>query len=117
MRSMRFAGVVAAAISVAPFPALAQPLSSNAASGRQIVATQCSSCHRVVPMLFTDRGTVPEADKDGPPSFQSIADLPSTTELSLNVFLHSSHRNMPNLILSQADSDDVIAYILSLKKQ
>jgi hypothetical protein len=32
------------------------------------------------------------------------------------VFLRSPHRNMPNLILSEAESDDVIAYILSLKK-
>jgi hypothetical protein len=56
-------------------------------------------------------------DLGDPPSFQSVADLPSTTGLSLNVFLHSNHKNMPNLILSRADSDDVIAYILSLKQQ
>ena len=55
-------------------------------------------------------------DKDDPPSFQSIADLPSTIKLSLKVFLRSNHRNMLNLILSEAESDDVIAYILSLKK-
>ena len=64
---------------------------------------------RILPMILPDRGD--------PPSFQSVADLPSTTGLSLNVFLHSNHKNMPNLILSRADSDDVIAYILSLKQQ
>ena len=58
--------------------------------------------------------TIP--DKADPPSFQSIANLPSTTGISLNVFLHSNHRNMPNLILEPADSYDVIAYILSLKQ-
>jgi hypothetical protein len=48
-------------------------------------------------------------DRGDPPSFQSVAEL--------NVFLHSNHKNMPNLILSRADSDDVIAYIVSLKQQ
>ena len=55
------------------------------------------------------------SDKDDPASFQSIADLPSTTGTSLNVFLHSNHNNMPDLILSGTESRDVIAYILSLK--
>jgi hypothetical protein len=64
-------------------------------------------------MLFADRSDLADA---APSSFQSIADLPSTTGLSLNVFLHSSHKKMPNLVLSHADSDNVIAYILSLKR-
>lgn len=56
------------------------------------------------------------ADKADPASFQSIADLPSTTGISLNVFLHSNHNNMPDLVLSSTESKDVIAYILSLKR-
>ena len=52
------------------------------------------------------------ADKADPPSFQSIADLPSTTGISLNAFLHSNHQNMPDFIISSADSNDLIAYIL-----
>jgi mono/diheme cytochrome c family protein len=116
MRSIRFCFVVAAALLAVPLPVFAQPLAGDSKSGRQIAAVQCSSCHQVL-LLFPERNDPPGADKDGPPSFQSIADLPSTTGLSLNVFLHSNHRNMPNLILSPADSDDLIAYILSLKKQ
>jgi hypothetical protein len=80
---------------------LAQPLEGNPLRGRQMPTTLCSSCHRVLPMTLPDKGD--------PPSFQSIADLPSTTELSLKVFLRSNHRNMPNPILSEAESDDVIA--------
>ena len=116
MRST-FPFVVAAAISAAQVPVFAQPINGDPASGRQIATTQCSSCHRVLPMLFSDKGDPSPAEKDGPPSFQSIADLPSITGISLNVFLHSNHKNMPNLILSKAESDDIIAYILSLKKQ
>jgi mono/diheme cytochrome c family protein len=100
--------VVAAALLPAPPPVLAQPVAGDPASGRKIAITLCSSCHRVLPMTLPDEGD--------PPSFQSIADQPSTTGISLNVFLHSNHRNMPNLILSSAESNDLIAYILSLKK-
>ena len=117
MRSIRFSFVVTVAILAAQFPVYSQPIKGDPTSGRQIAIVQCSSCHHVLPRLFPDRNNPPSADKDGPPSFQSIADLPSTTGLSLNVFLHSNHKNMPNLILSHADSDDLIAYILSLKKQ
>jgi mono/diheme cytochrome c family protein len=108
MRWMILSCVAAAALSAAQPAAHAQPLEGNPLSGRQIATTLCSSCHRVLPMTLPDTGD--------PPSFQSIADLPSTTGLSLKVFLRSPHRNMPNLILSEAESDDVIAYILSLKK-
>lgn len=108
MRWIMLSCVATAALSAAQPAALAQPLEGNPLRGRQIATTLCSSCHRVLPMTLPDKGD--------PPSFQSIADLPSTTGLSLKVFLRSPHRNMPNLILSEAESDDVIAYILSLKK-
>ena len=110
MRWMNFVFVGAAVILVGQDPVLAQPLRGDPASGRQIATTQCGSCHRVLPMLFPDRGEPSPIDKDGPPSFQSIADLPSTTGLSLKVFLRSNHKNMPNLILSEAEADDVSAY-------
>lgn len=116
MRWMTFAFAGAAALSTV-FPARAQPLGGDPASGRQIATAQCSSCHRVLPMLFPDKGDSSSADKDAPPSFQSIADLPSTTGLALNVFLHSNHKNMPDIILSKPEADDIIAYILSLKKK
>jgi cytochrome c len=105
---MRLPYLVAAAILAGQFPALAQPV-GDAASGREIATKVCSSCHRVLPMTL--------ADKADPPSFQSIADLASTTGISLNAFLHSNHKNMPNFIISSAQSKDLIAYILSLKKQ
>jgi hypothetical protein len=57
------------------------------------------------------------SDEAYPPSFQSIADLPSTTAISLHVFLRSNHRSMPDLLFSSAESNDLIAYILSLKQQ
>jgi hypothetical protein len=38
------------------------------------------------------------------------------TATALNVFLHTSHRAMPNLILTADQTNGVIACILSLKK-
>jgi mono/diheme cytochrome c family protein len=109
IRHLLLPGIAAAVLLTAQFSLRAQPLSGDAASGRQVASRLCSSCHRVLPMTFSD-----DAD---PPSFQSVANLPSTTGYSLNVFLHSNHNNMPDLILSSTESADVIAYILSLKKK
>jgi mono/diheme cytochrome c family protein len=109
MRRMLLPYLAASAILAQQSPVLAQPVAGDPASGRQIATTLCSSCHRVLPM------TLP--DKADPPSFQSIANLPATTGISLNVFFHSNHNEMPDFILSSAQSNDLIVYILSLKKK
>jgi mono/diheme cytochrome c family protein len=109
MRWMLLPYFIVAATLTAQFPALAQPRDGDPASGRQLATKLCSSCHRVLPMTLSD--------KADPPSFQSVADLPSTTGISLNVFLHSNHRNMPDFIFESDESKDLIAYILSLKQK
>jgi hypothetical protein len=48
------------------------------------------------------------------PPFQLVARQPSTTELALRVFLRTSHAGMPNILLSEAEIDDIVAYIVSL---
>lgn len=76
--------------------------------GKNLAREVCAKCH-----------LVEEADRSDPlqrvPSFQEVAYMPSTTALSLRVFLRSPHKNMPNLILPEAETAAVIAYILSLK--
>jgi hypothetical protein len=57
------------------------------------------------------------ASQRGPARFDDIANLASTTALSLKVLLRSNHKQMPNLILSDAEADDVIAFILSRKQK
>ena len=77
------------------------------AAGRRLAETLCSVCHRI------DNRSGP---REGPgPSFADIARMPSTTPLAISVFLQSSHNNMPNLILTQAEIDDVRSFILSLR--
>jgi len=40
--------------------------------------------------------------------------MPSTTELTIKVFLRTSHAGMPNIMLSKEEADSLAAYILGL---
>ena len=71
------------------------------AAGKRLVDGTCAQCH----------GT----PGSRAPAFVAVAAMPSTTAESLGVFLRTSHPTMPNIILSNAERDDVIAYILSLR--
>jgi len=73
------------------------------AAGLRLAEVSCLSCH----------GTAAAPRKAL--AFAAIAAMPSTTAESLGVFLRTSHPTMPNLVLSAAERDDVIAYILSLR--
>ena len=73
------------------------------ASGKQLAEATCLVCH----------GTQNTSHKA--PAFSAIAAMPSTTANSLEVFLRTSHPTMPNLILSDTDRDNLIAYVLSLR--
>ena len=87
--------------------ALAQ--SGERAAGRRIATELCGDCHEVRPPF--------PAFYRYPPTFEEIAKRSSTTRLALKVFLQSNHTIMPNFIVSKSDADDIIAYILSLKRQ
>lgn len=88
-------------------PLHAQDALGNAESGRRLANDWCSGCHSVEPK------TVGMFEAD----FAEVAKLPSTTALSLRVFLRSNHNRMPNFILQPTEADDIVAYILSLKRK
>lgn len=95
--------LVAAALLLIRLHVAAAQTSGAAAAGRRLAQAWCMECHsgsRAVASAFTD-----------------IANLPSTTALSLRAFLRSSHRAMPNLVIADSDADDLVAYILSLKRK
>ncbi len=52
---------------------------------------------------------------EGAPPFQAVANDPAASEVSLRVFLRSPHENMPDLMLSDEETDNVVTYILSLR--
>ncbi len=105
-------GVIAILIAVAALVIIrvhgARGASRDDAEGRRLAEAWCMTCHAIDAKAT---GTANVA-----PDFASIANLPSTTELSLKVFLRSSHRNMPNLVLTTEQADNLVAYILSLKR-
>jgi len=85
----------------------AQDFGGNADNGLTLAKAWCSQCHRV------EAGTFGIFAAD----FGEVANLPSTTALSLRVFLQSNHKEMPNFSLKSAEADDIIAYILSFKRK
>jgi mono/diheme cytochrome c family protein len=93
------------AAAAAGSPAAAQEV-GDARKGLAFAQKFCAECHAVAPGQ-----PVPAAA----PPFRAIANTPGMTGLALAVFLRTPHRNMPNLIISDRDRDNVIAYILSLR--
>jgi cytochrome c len=84
--------------------------SDSAADGHRLAEAWCKDCHAIE---ATTAGTTGAAN--AAPAFTAIANQPSTTELSLKVFLRSSHRSMPNLVITPDQADGLANYILSLK--
>jgi cytochrome c len=85
----------------------AGPIAAPASEGHRLAEAWCATCHAIEPHLAE---TLNQA-----PSFQAIANRHGTTELSLKVFLRTSHQNMPNLIIAPDQADALASYILSLK--
>lgn len=82
--------------------------SDSATSGHQLAEAWCKACHAIE---ANTAGTSNRA-----PDFARVADQPSTTALALKVFLRTSHPSMPNLVLTPEQTDDIVNYILSLKR-
>jgi cytochrome c len=75
-----------------------------------ILAKQiCAQCHSV------EKGS-PRSPKPPAPRFESIANIPGMTARAIIVALHTSHPTMPNMMLERDEIDDIVAYILSLKR-
>ncbi len=97
------------ALAAAPMPALAQTEPGDPAAGLRLAATWCANCHRVAP-------DGPGPSTDAAPTFRAIAQMPSATAMSLRVFLQTPHPSMPDYRLTREELDDVVAYLLSLKR-
>jgi cytochrome c2 len=91
---------VALAALVASSAVLAQSVPGDPVEGEKLAREICATCHEV------DKGQY-GISLEGAPALM--------TSLALRVFLRSPHEWMPDLMLSETETDDVIAYILSLK--
>ena len=105
-RTLKLASLITATSVVAlGFPANAQNKSDSASvsAGRVLAINNCSECHVVVPRRFMPQRS------GGAPDFVDIANETGTTAMALLVFLHTPHASMPNLVLTNDQSNDVIA--------
>lgn len=105
---MRHLSLAIAAFVMMTSSAYGQSGLGDAKQGLELARKVCAECHRV------EKGQ--KSPKLSPEkAFQEVANNPARSELSLRVFLRTPHRNMPNLVLTEAETDNLIAYILSLK--
>ena len=81
----------------------------NVREGLIYARAHCGECH-----------AVESSDEISPdihaPNFVSVANTPGMTERALVVWLQTSHPTMPNIILPPDQRDNVVAYIMSLKR-
>lgn len=105
--SLTTAAVLALCASlIGSYGAVAQEI-GNSDAGRGIAETWCAQCHRI-------SGRERDVSRV-PPDFGAVADMPSQTRLSLRVFLQTPHGNMPRFQFTPAETDNIIAYLLSLR--
>ena len=101
------AAMLTAVLVAAVAPVTAQELGS-AQRGEALAKSVCAECHAV------QKGE--GGSRNGKaPRFQTLATTRGMTPMALTVALRTSHREMPNLVLSTREVDDVIAYIAALK--
>ena len=91
-----------------------QPLGAqearDVAQGREFAQRVCAVCHAIRPGAAVSPVVTA-------PTFAAIAASPGMSPIALRVALQSTHRTMPNLALTGPELDDVIAYILSLRRK
>lgn len=104
---MKRLAVAALMVAGALGPARAAEQAGLVDEGRRIARSVCAECHQV------EGAGKPVTEA---PSFAAVAAMPSTTSVAIKVFLKTTHGNMPDIILSEAEIDALAAYILSLRQ-
>ena len=77
-------------------------------AGLSLAREVCAACHAV--LEGQTRSPNPQA-----PAFERVAHAPGMTPMALTVFLQTSHKTMPNIMLDTKEVRDVAAYITSLQ--
>jgi mono/diheme cytochrome c family protein len=85
--------------------------SGDAAAGKKATAFVCRNCHDV------SGNEKPQNPPGGAPSFFEVAQKAETTEKSLHRFLTFPHGRMNVVQISGKEVDNLVAYIMSLKRK
>jgi mono/diheme cytochrome c family protein len=89
-------------------PASAAEIAADARAGGQLARYWCAGCH-----VVADDQRRPAVA--GVPTFRGMANDPAVTEYRIRMFLMTPHTIMPNFMLTRRETDDIVAYIQSLK--
>ena len=106
MRDLAF--ILTVIFSLVPLSVSGQTLVGNIAGGHALAQKVCAECHGVEKGQAASR-------LSSAPTFQAIANDRSATTVSLRLFFRTPHQDMPNLVLTETEAEDVTAYILSLR--
>jgi mono/diheme cytochrome c family protein len=104
--------LIAALLTTGPTAALAQvggDLPGDPVAGRALAEQVCSVCHAIPDW------EQPAIEAPGALPFEMLAADPAMTGMALHAFLRGPHPIMPNIVLSDEELNDIIAYILSLR--
>jgi hypothetical protein len=84
----------------------------DAEAGRKFAHVECGGCH-----VVTDRSKKepPPREQGVTPQFKTIARDPAMTDDKIRETLRLPHGNMANLLISERDTLNIIAYIASLR--
>jgi mono/diheme cytochrome c family protein len=80
----------------------------NPLKGEAFARQVCAECHAV-------QGGQRRSPNAQAPAFEEIATTPGMTSIALTAALRTSHRLMPNIILSDDELRNVVAYLLGLR--
>jgi mono/diheme cytochrome c family protein len=105
MKHQIYAGLSLFTLTMAVLPAPAQE--GDVRAGLTVAQNTCAACHAI------RKGQ--QSPNASAPAFDKISSVPGMTAIALQASLQTSHRAMPNLILSTEDRSNVVAYISSLK--
>jgi mono/diheme cytochrome c family protein len=81
----------------------------DAREGRRLAHAECAQCHGV------DKAAI--SRNLAAPTFEDVANTPGMTSIALTVALRTWHPSMPNFVIKGADAQNIITYIMSLKKK
>jgi mono/diheme cytochrome c family protein len=93
----------------APASSIGAAETGNPALGLRYAQQSCASCHAVA----AGQSLSPNPSA---PAFDTVANTPGMTGIALNVWLHTPHPSMPNLIVDSDRIDDLSAYLATLKR-
>jgi mono/diheme cytochrome c family protein len=105
---MKYIVMLMTALTCAAAPVRAQD-PGNLLMGEAFARQICSECHAV------ERGQG-RSPNERAPAFEEIATTPGITSIALTAALRTSHHAMPNIVPSDDELRNIVAYLLSMKQ-